>query len=194
MVYKDALGLLSVLVVVGATVPYAWYMVQGRLKPHVFSWVIWTLTTGIAAAAQTAEHAGAGAWGQWASAGGCGLAVIMALRYGEKRIVRSDWIAFTIALCAIPVWLLTQNALLAVLIVTAIDLVGYYPTFRKSYVRPHQEAVFNYIASNSIYLLSLSAITDYSLTNILFQAAALLANTSLVVMILWRRRVLARLR
>lgn len=93
-----------------------------------------------------------------------------------------------LALAVIPIWQLTQNALLAVVAVTLIDMLGYYPTFRKAWARPYQEAIFNYGVANFIHILSLLATEHYSLTNILFQIIVFIANTALIVMVLWRRR------
>lgn len=184
---KEWLGALSVIVVVLVTIPYVRQMLAGKIKPHLFTWVIWTLTTGIAAAARASEQAGAGAWGQWAGAGSCLIVVLLALRQGEKGITRSDQVAFGLALLAIPLWQLTQNALAAVILVTIIDLLGYYPTFRKSWVRPQEEAIFNYVAANVIHVLSLFATAQYTLVNILFQVAVFTANSLLIFMVLWRR-------
>ncbi|MBP7252611.1 MAG: hypothetical protein KBA75_03895 [Alphaproteobacteria bacterium] len=189
---KEWMGALSVVVVVLVTILYVRQMLAGKIKPHLFTWVIWTLTTGIAAAARTTEHAGAGAWGQWAAAASCLIVVILALRQGEKGITRSDQIAFGLALLAMPLWQLTENALAAVVMVTGIDLLGYYPTFRKSWVRPHEEAIFNYVAANVIHILSLFATEQITLVNVLFQVAVFTANTLLIIMVLIRRAALAR--
>jgi hypothetical protein len=178
---KEILGYSSIFVVVLITVPYWRQVLAGKIKPHIFTWVIWSLTTGIAAAARMTEQAGAGAWGQWAGAFSCLSVAILAIRYGEKQITRSDWVAFILALAVIPIWQLTQNALLAVIAVTFIDILGYYPTFRKAWARPYQEAIFN----------SLLATETYSLTNILFQIVVFIANSVLIVMVLWRRSLLS---
>lgn len=191
MLTKELLGALSVLVVVLVTVPYVRQMRAGKIKPHLFTWVIWTLTTGIAAAARSHEHAGPGAWGQWVGAASCLVVVLLAFRQSDKDITWSDKIAFGLALVAIPLWQLTDNALAAVAMVTGIDLIGYYPTFRKSWHRPHEEAIFNYVAANVIHILSLFATEQYTLVNVLFQVAVFTANTLLISMVLWRRARLA---
>lgn len=188
---KTILGYLSIIIVVLVTLPYVRLVWCGAIKPHLFTWVIWALTTGIAAAARMSEAAGPGAWGQWAAAGSCVCVAALAWQRGEKDITHGDWRAFLLALAAIPLWVLTDDALLAVLVVTAIDVVGYYPTFRKSWHRPHEEAMFNYIAANVTHILSVLATEHYSVTNLLFQVTLFVVNSLLVAMVLWRRRQLA---
>lgn len=184
---KDLLGVVSVLIALGITLPYLFYALRGHIKPHLYTWLIWSLTTGIAAMARTVSDGGAGAWGQWANALSCLSITLIALKYGEKNITRGDKLVLLTALAAIPVWLLTHHALYAVIIVTAIDLAGYYPTFRKSYDAPHQEAVFNFAISNMMHILSTIALAEYSWTNVLFQGAVVVANTLLIGTILVRR-------
>ena len=188
MSLKDVVGILSVLIMVGATWPYLYKVLRDEVRPHVFSWLIWTLTTGIAAAARTVVHAGPGAWSQWAGALSCLIVALFTLSKTKQDIKRSDIVAFVLALSAIPAWMMTQNPLVAVIIVTCIDVAGYYPTFRKSYRAPHHEMFFNYIAAGIINALSLWANTDYSLTSTLFSSVMIVANTVLIVFILWRRR------
>lgn len=184
---KDLAALGSIFLTVVATLPYMRKMLQGRIKPHIFTWVIWTLTTGIAAAARTAAHAGPGAWSQWAGAASCLSVVIFAYSKGEHNITRSDIFAFAAALTAIPAWLLTKDPLVATVIVTAIDLVGYYPTFRKAYYAPHHEGILTYMVGEGSHILSLAATVDYSLTTVLFPSALFTANAVLVIYVWWRR-------
>ena len=188
MFNKEVLGIAAVLIVLLTSVIYVRQMLQGSIKPHSFSWIIWGLTTGIAAAARTVDEAGAGVWGQWATSASCMLCGLLALKYGEKHITRSDIAAFLAALAAIPAWLMTDNPLTAVIIVTFIDAMGYYPTIRKTYLRPHEEATYNYVVGNLIHLLSLAATEHYTATNTLFQITFLIINNLMVGMIWWRRR------
>lgn len=189
---KEAFGFVAVALVFVATVPYLHGILIGKIKPHMLTWAVWTLTTGISALARTLDGAGAGAWGQWFSAGSIFIIFVLAIFYGEKQITRSDVASFLLALAAIPLWLLTDNVLLAAIWVTAIDVVGYYPTMRKAWVRPHQEAVFNWIVSNAIHVLSLLATETYTLANCVFSVTIFVANTALLSVILIRRRQLSQ--
>jgi hypothetical protein len=187
---KEVYGIVAVVLVFIATVPYLRGIFIGKIKPHMLTWAVWTLTTGISALARTLDGAGAGAWGQWFSAGSIFLVFICAIFYGEKQITRSDIASFLLALAVIPLWLLTDNVLLAAVWVTAIDVIGYYPTFRKSWVRPHQEGVFNWIVSNTIHVLSLLATEKYTLANCVFSVTIFVANTVLLGIVIIRRRQL----
>ena len=192
MMDKDIVGIISILATVGATIPYLWKSLQGKIHPHLFTWIIWCTTTGITAAARMSAHAGPGAWAQWAGAVSCLLVAIVAIFRGERNFTRSDVLAFVTALAAIPVWLLTDNPLYAAVIVTFIDVAGYYPTFRKTYNAPYHEAIFNYVVANIVHVCSLIATQDYNVTTLIFPSTLFFANAALISFIMWRRQIVAR--
>jgi hypothetical protein len=188
---KDNFGYLSILVTIAATLPY-WRLVwTGKTKPHMFTWIVWGLVMGISAAGRSATHAGPGAWGAWAQTLSCGSIAVLAIFKGEKSITRSDLISFVAALLAIPVWLVMKDPLLAIIFVTLIDVVAYYPTVRKSFVRPHEEATYNYLVANTVHVFSLFANRHYSLATCFTPVVMLTANSLLVGMILYRRTKVA---
>lgn len=187
MISKEFIGFITVCISVGTAAAYIRHVLAGKITPHIFTWIIWTLTVGIAAAARMSDDAGPGSWGQWVNAVSCALIAVVAIKNGEKDITRTDFLALIATLTAIPAWIMTQSPLVATVIVTVIDLVGYYPTFRKSYRRPYQEAIYNYTAGNVINILLLYANLHYSLTTMLFPAVMLCANTVMIAMLWWRR-------
>ncbi len=187
MLYKDLFGYISIALVFIAAVPYLLGIYRGKIRPHIFTWVIWGVVAFISALARTVAEGGPGTWAQWSNVAFCLGVVLFSLSKKKHNVKRSDVIVFIIALSAIPFWIITNNPLVAVIIVTTIDIIAYYPTFRKSYEDPHHEAVFNYFGSNIIQVLSLIAIESYSLTTTLFPLATLIANSGLIAFIFWRR-------
>ena len=184
---KNVMGYLSLLFVVLSGAPYLYFVLKGRTKPHLFTWIIWGLLTGMAAAAQYAGNAGPGAWAAGLSAVFSILTALLCVSHGERNITRSDWIAFLAGLGGIPLWYVTASPLIAVIWVTGIDALGYYPTFRKSYRRPKEEMAFSYVISNVKHIASLFAMTTYSLTTVFYPAVLFVMNSALIFMLIVRR-------
>jgi hypothetical protein len=140
-----------------AFLPYLVSTIRGAIRPHVMSWTIWGITTSIVFWAQRESGAGVGAWP-------VGFSAIIAF-------VRSDWGFFLTALAAIPLWYVTDSALLAVLLVTTIDVLGFGPTLRKAYAQPQSESLlfFSMIVVRNI--LVILALEHYSVTTALFPVA-----------------------
>jgi hypothetical protein len=159
----------------------------------VFSWVIWALGTFVVFLAQLAGSGGLGAWPIGVS--GLITAYIAVLAYGKKCdtvITKLDWAFLTVALSALPSWFLTSDPLWAVVILTALDLAGFGPTFRSAYVRPHDERMGFYALAAGRNVLAILALEQYSLTTVLFPAAVGIACLAFVAMVAYRRKVLAR--
>ena len=177
---------------IGAHIPYFVTTLKGTNKPHVFCWIIWTLLTGIAFAAQMAERAGPGAWAAGVCSGICLLITIAAAKNGEKDITRSDWVMFLLALASIPIWMATDDPVWSVWMVTLIDLAALYPAARKSWKRPHEENSFMYGFNIPRHCVSLAALNTISVTTALYPFALLLMNIGMFIMLKGRRMSLAQ--
>ena len=62
MTLKEFFTLCGLLLTLVAFVPYLRGILRNRIRPHVFSWVIWGLTTFVTFLAQLSAGAGPGAW------------------------------------------------------------------------------------------------------------------------------------
>lgn len=186
---KDTWGWISVLFTVLSAAPYIYFILKDRIKPHVFSWFIWGTLTAIGFAAQHSEGAGPGAWATGAASIACFSVTLLALQRGERSITRSDWISFLAALAAIPLWYFIKDPLGAVIMISLIDVLGYYPTIRKSYYKPHEELIFTHFIGTIKYAFSLLAMEQWILTTWLYPAAISTANIVLVIMLIVRRKV-----
>ena len=184
---KILLGSLAALVALLNYLPYVVGVVRRTLHPHAFSWIIFTIITATISVAQFSAGAGAGAWATGATAITTAVIAGFALRNGGYRITRFDTVSLVAALIAIPVWILTDNPLLAVIILTSIEVLGFLPTYRKAWLHPGDESQLAFILTIIKYVLALGAMEVYSLTTTLFPVALIVLSTLLIVEIQWRR-------
>jgi hypothetical protein len=190
MTTSEILGALAVTIGMVGYAPYLWSILKGSTKPHLFSWFIWATLTAIAFAIQISEGAGAGAWVTGITAAVCFLISALSLKFGEKNITRSDWATFIAGLAAIPLWLATSNPLYAVLLITVIDALGFWPTFRKTWHKPYEEALIAHFLSGTKWVFAVLALEQFTLNTALYPVSLILMNWVFVSMALWRRRVL----
>jgi len=190
--HKELLSALAIALTLIAFVPYLRSVQTGRTKPHIFSWIIWGLATLIIFLAQLADGGGAGAWPIGVSAvGSFYVAGLAYAREADRSITRTDWIFFISALASIPLWILTSDPLGAVIILTVIDVLGFGPTFRKTYIRPHEERITLFAIVGARNLISIAALEHYSLTTVLFPAVLAAVCLVFISMVFLRRRSLA---
>jgi hypothetical protein len=188
---KELLSIFAIALTFIAFIPYIRSILQGKTKPHAFSWIIWASVTFIVFLAQLADNGGAGAW----PIGVSGIitlyvAILAYLKKSDSMITNKDWLFFITAMAALPFWYFTSNPLWAVLILTTVDLLGFAPTFRKAYHRPYEEQLLFFILITSRNLIAIMALEHYSLTTILFPAATALACILFIQMVLVRRTII----
>ncbi len=181
-------GIISVVLACAALGPYLWATIKGTNKPHIFTWIIWTLLTAVAFLIQYLEGAGSGAWSGGVSTVFCLAILIASIKNGEKDIRKIDWIVFGAALLAIPIWLITQNPLWAAIWVTGIDSLGYVPTIRKSWLKPYEEMVTTHLISAFKHIAVLLAVEAISPTTTIYSIGMVVMNGLLVGSIMLSRR------
>lgn len=185
---KVILGVLATVVAFINYLPYLLGVVRRTLYPHAFSWIIFTIITATVAAAQLSAGAGAGAWATAATAVTTCLIAGFALRNGGYRISRFDCLSLVGALVAIPVWMWSDNPLLAVVILTGIELLGFLPTYRKAWKQPFDESATAFMLTILKYALALGAMQTYTVTTVLFPAALISLSLLLVIEVWWRKK------
>lgn len=192
MSFYEIAALLAVICSIYGHAVYIIDTLRGKTRPHLFTWLVWAIVMGVAAAVAIVSGATASAWvlgfGCFKSAVISGLA----LRWGEKQITRSDWAMFLSALSIIPIWALTKEPLIAVILATTIDAFGYGPTFRKAWMKPREENLQSFSFGVIEATLSVLSVVPISLVTILYPASILGMNVALVSMLFFRRRILSK--
>lgn len=188
MDYKVILGILATGIAFYAYIPYFIDIFKGKTKPHSFSWLVWALLTGIAFFAQVFDNAGPGAWVTGFTAAVSVVILVLAFFKGEKNITRSDWMSLLGAGVSMLLWWITDSPLLTVILITIIDALGFYPTFRKSYHKPHEETLITYLLSGLKFVFAIIALENYSVITWLYPASLILMNGAFVVMLAIRRK------
>ncbi len=184
---KIILGCIGIIMTIAAHIPYLLQTIKGTNKPHIFTWIIWTVLTLIASAVQYVGGAGAGAWVTAVTGLICVVITVFAFKNGEKNITRSDWVMFIAGLMAIPLWALTNSPLWSIILITAIDCSAFYPTFRKSWHKPQEENSFMYGFNVPRHVVSIMSISSFNMLTVLYPAALLAMNLVMYAMLKLRR-------
>lgn len=185
----QTIGLIAFLISITGSALYFISIFKGKTKPHLFTWLVFSILTSIGFFAQLSDKAGPAAWTMGATALSCLATALLALKYGEKSRSRSDYIALFFSLSAIVPWLLTRDPLLSVILISLIDTVGLYPTLRKAWNAPYSENLFSYSLANLKFLVALLAIENFTLVTVLYPATIVIVNSILILECLWRRRI-----
>lgn len=191
MNYKTVLAIISIVMTLVGYFYYFRDIFAHKTKPHAFSWLVWGLLTAIAFAAQIHDNGGPGSYVTGLTAAISFIIFALAIRQGEKRITRADKLNLAAALIAIIPWLLTDNPVTSVILISIIDFLGFLPTIRKSYWKPGEETVISYTLAGLKFVLAIIALDHYSLTTWFYPATLVVANLCFVTMLIVRRRQLS---
>lgn len=185
--FKIIVGGIAAILALLSFLPYIWGTLIGRIKPHAFSYLVWGILGGSTCILQTMQQGGAGAWSSGVLAIGCLVIFGLALQKGDRKFTKFDWIALTSALIALALWWITSNPILAAVLLTLSDVLGFLPTFRKDWRKPFEDSVLLFVSSTTEYTLSIIALQHYSVSTWLYPATLILVNLSFISMLLIRR-------
>lgn len=180
---KLVLSVIATLIACVSYVPYIRDIRRGKTKPHAFSWFIWALLAYIAGFAQIAGGGGVGAAVTLVTATISLWIAYIAFKDGSVKITLGDKLSLAAALFAIPLWIITKQPLLSVVIVSFIDVIGFWPTIRKSFRSPEQETISTHLLSTIKHCVTIAAQQKYNLVTVLYPAS-LAITTGLFVLML----------
>jgi len=187
MIYKIIFLIFSIVCGLSAFIPYLFDTFKLKTKPHIYTWIIWALTQGTAT---FAIFYGGGRLGGVELAIGVVLqivVIIFSLKYGTKDITKSDAFVLVIALLAILVWWQLRQPILSVVLVSAIDVFGYIPTFRKSYKDPWSETLATWILFAMSDIFAILALSKYNFLTVTYLATITVVNLSFFIFCVLRR-------
>lgn len=185
---QQALAGIAVFLTIYAYIPYFKGIFAGQTKPHLFTWLVWSLVTLIAVVIQATEGGGAGTWPTAVAALLCFAITGLAVTHGSKDIKKVDWFFLAASISAIPVWLLTANPLWAAIMVTLIEIIASFPTLRKSWHTPEQEVASTYGINTIRYVLSILALASFSPATLAYPLGMVLMNGLIFLVLVLRTR------
>jgi len=151
----------------------------------VVSWFTWTLLTGIACAASFSDgQVAAGVLMACATVEVLSIVILGFIKRGDHSFERLDIICQAGALVGLVLWLVFNSPAVAVLAAVTIDLVGAIPTFKHSWVKPHEETSITFALSSVGGLLTLLVTESWAVTAVAYPLYIFVVNAVLSAVIL----------
>ncbi len=186
--WRDALGILSVVLAVLAAVIYILQTLRGEVRPHPLSWFLFGVLSATGYWVQRDEGARQGSWTLLAMTIICFLFVAVSVARGERSFSRQEW-AFLVAGGAVfTIYLFTREPNVAAALTTVIDALGYGPTFTRGWLFPRKDSVTSFALNGAKFVPSLMAMDPISFATSFYPATLLVLNAAVSIMLLMRRR------
>mgnify|MGYP001563535493 FL=1 len=184
---KLIFSVIAIIIGFSATVPYVRDILSRKTKPHVYTWLIWSITTGTAAFGVIYGGGGVGSLNLILLSLVTFGIFLLSIKYGTKNINTWDTIILIMAILAIFVWWKLKQPLVSIFMISAIDVLGYLPSFRKSYEEPWSETLISWIGFTLANTFAILALSQYNLLTTTYLISIAAANMMLFFICLLRR-------
>jgi hypothetical protein len=186
--WRDALGVLSVALAVLAAVIYIAQTLRGEVRPHPLSWFLFGILSLIGYWVQRDQGARQGSWTLLAMTVICFLFVAVSVARGERTFSRAEWAFVAAAGAVFALYMFTRDANVAAALTTAIDALGYGPTFVRGWSHPRKDSAASFALNGAKFVPSLMAMDPISFATSFYPATLMVLNTAVAIMLVVRRR------
>lgn len=181
---KITLAIIAALFAVAGNVPYIKNILEEKIRPHPYTWFVWSIVSGVTFFGQVSKGAGVAAIAFGASEIFTIIIFFLSIKYGFKDIPRRDIYFLIAALLGIVPWIVLNDATWSVVIMVAIDLVAFVPTLQKTWRKPGSESAILYTSNVFRHSLALLALSSYNVATMLHSISMIVTNTTMTVFIL----------
>ncbi len=176
----------SILAFVG-NISYLKDVFKGRVKPHPYTWFIWSIVSMTTFFGGLAKGAGIGALPTGVAEAFTIIIFFFSLRdllRGNTEHIRTiDHYFLAIALLGLIPWALTKDPTISVIVVVLIDLVAFMPTLRKTWRHPETEQPVLYTMNVARHILTLFSLQTYNIATTIHSIAMICTNTVMTMFI-----------
>jgi hypothetical protein len=184
---KMTIAIVSAVLAIAGNVPYLMDIIKKKVKPHPYTWLVWSIVSCIVFFGQLKSGAGIAVISTGVAEIFTIIIFIFSLKYGFKNKRKIDTYCLIIALVSIVPWLLTKDPTISVVIAVAIDLVAFAPTIRKTWTDPQTEAPKLYGMNVLRHILLLCSLATYNVATTLHSIVMIVSNALVTGLILRKK-------
>ncbi len=187
--YREILWTIAIIMTIYSNFLYFRSIFQGKTKPHLYSYIIWSILMGIAFIWQYTDNWWPWSWSTWLGAIAATAITLLSIKYWTKNINKFDTILLFWALLSIWLYLFIQDLRYTILFVIVIDLVWYIPTIRKIKDEPYSEDSATWIIMTIKFIIGILALEHFSFLTYWYLLALTIWNIIfLAIMFHYRRK------
>ncbi len=180
MFIKESIVFVAAVLAVVGNVSYVRDVFRGVVKPHPYTWFIWSIVSLVTFFGQVQKGAGIGAIPTGVAEAFTIVIFLFSLahiaRDGVGHIRKIDHVFLAIALLGLIPWALTNDPTISVIVVVAIDVVAFIPTLRKTWMHPETERPLLYQMNIARHALTLFSLQAYNIATTLHSIAMICTN------------------
>lgn len=186
---KTFFAILSVVLALGATVPYAIDIVKGRVRPARSTRVLFLLLMAVTLVVQSREFTSGVLLLTAAEVLMQLVLFILSIKRGVGGLARLDLICYVAFAVSLTSYLITQNAVLALILLALTDTIAFIPTIVKIWRDPSSETWIFFVVGGVLAAgASLMARNSNNFTEVFFPAYLVAINAIAAIPILLHKK------
>jgi uncharacterized membrane protein YhaH (DUF805 family) len=184
---KELIAIVAAILAVIGNVPYLRDVLREKVKPHPYTWLVWSIVSGVTFFGQVVKGAGVGAIPTAASEVFTIIIFLFSIRYGFKNIRQQDTVFLVVALLGLIPWFYTKDPTISVIIVVTIDVIAFIPTLQKTKKNPETENQILFSMNAARHILTLFSLEAYNIATTLHSIVMIIINTLMTYLIVRKK-------
>lgn len=180
---KEVFAIIASIFAIFGNVSYFRDVISKKIKPHPYTWFVWTIVSGVTFFGQLVKGAGIGALPTGVAESFTLLIFLFSLQYGFKHVTKSDTYFLIFALLGLIPWALFHDPTISIIVVVTIDLIAFIPALQKTKRNPTSEAPALYTMNVARHILTLFSLQTYNIATTLHSIAMIIANSYMTALI-----------
>ncbi len=189
---KELFAIIAVILAFVGNISYLKDTFKGKVKPHPYTWFIWSIVSMTTFFGGLVKGAGIGVLPTGIAEAFTIIIFLFSLKYlfqgkaGHIRMIDNYFLA--ICLLGLIPWALTKDPTISVVIVVIIDIIAFVPTLRKTWAHPNTEKPLLYEMNVTRHILTLFSIQTYNVATT-FHSVAMICTNILMTVFIYRKKI-----
>lgn len=187
-VFRNICGVISTILAIGCAVPYIRSVLQGKTKPHQFSFMVFAIMNGLVFVTQFLEGARQSVLIALVFFISTLITVVLSFSRGTRNTSPLDRTLFGFALLTIVIWALTGSNTVALWLTVLIDIFATTMILLKIKAEPKSEDPLPWIIATAAFVFTCLSLLGRSVSVIYVRPFYGLASSAIVAWFIFYHR------
>jgi hypothetical protein len=182
---KEIIAVIASFLAIIGNISYLKDIFKGRVVPHPYTWLVWSIVSLVTFFGQLQKGAGIGALPTGVAEAFTIIIFLFSLKYffqgKANHIRRIDTYFLIIALLGLIPWAMTNDPTISVIVVVTIDVIAFIPTLRKVWMHPETEKPLLYEMNVARHILALFSLQTYNIATTFHSIAMICTNMVMTI-------------
>ncbi len=184
---KEGLAIMATILAFVGNISYLKDVINGKVRPHPYTWFIWSIVSMTTFFGGVVKGAGIGALPTGVAEGFTIIIFFFSLQYlfnrkaGQIRTIDNYFLI--ICLLGLIPWIITHDPTVSVVTVVLVDVFAFGPALNKTWHNPETERPLLYEMNIARHILTLFSLQAYNIATTFHSLAMICTNTVMVAFI-----------